>query len=111
MVYCRLMPAQPIAIDLAPTDPLVTRMERHGYINLINVVHAELQLVERMVEAPGSLRSAIHICEAAGRAYRESRVASRHLAEFARFYRLIRSDVEDTLQAAGPERILLSGSC
>ena len=95
------MPDTPIQIDLSATDPEISRLERHSFVNLINVIHAELQLVERMVDAPGSLRSAIHLAEAASRAFKESRVARRHLGEFVRFASLIESDLEETLAEAG----------
>ena len=95
------MPDTPIQIDLSATDPEIARLERHSFVNLINVIHAELQLVERMVGAPGSLRSAIHLAEAASRAFKESRVARRHLGELVRFASLIESDLEETLAEAG----------
>lgn len=76
-------------------------MERHSFVNLINVVHAELQLIERMAEVPGSLRSAIQLAEAASRAFKEARVARRHIAELARFGDLITADVEDAMRGAG----------
>jgi hypothetical protein len=91
----------PISIELSETDPEITRLERHSYINLINVVHAELQLVERMIEAPGSLRSTVHLAEAASRAFKEPRVARRHAAELARFGDLIESDLAEALAEVG----------
>jgi len=91
----------PVSIELDTTDQSLLRIERHSFVNLINVVHAELQLIERMAEAPGSLRSAIHLAEAASRAFKESRVARRHLEEFARFAELIESDVEESMRSAG----------
>lgn len=95
------MPDTPIRIDLSATDPEITRLERHSFVNLINVIHAELQLIERMLDAPGSLRSAIHLAEAASRAFKEVRVARRHLDELVRFASLIESDLEETLAEAG----------
>lgn len=95
------MPRIPISIDLSMSDASITRLERHSYVNLINVVHAELQLIERMLDAPGSLRSAIHLAEAASRAFKEGRAARRHLHELVRFRRLIESDVRETLDEAG----------
>lgn len=90
-----------ISIDLDTSDPAIARLERHSYVNLINVVHAELQLIERMVGAPGALRSAIHLAEAASRAFKEARVARRHLAELVRFAELTEADVQETLESAG----------
>ena len=95
------MPDTPIDIDLSASDPDITRLERHSFVNLINVVHAELQLIERMLDAPGSLRSAIHLAEAASRAFKEARVARRHLGELVRFASLIESDLDETLGEAG----------
>ena len=95
------MPTVPVAIDLSASDTAVARLERHSYVNLINVVHAELQLVERMIERPGSLRSAIHLAEAASRGYKEKRVARRHLWELAQFADLVESDLSEALEEAG----------
>ena len=95
------MPTVPVAIDLSASDTAVARLERHSYVNLINVVHAELQLVERMIERPGSLRSAIHLAEAASRAYKEKRVARRHLHELAQFADLVEGDLGEALEEAG----------
>ncbi len=95
------MPDTPIDIDLSASDPEIARLERHSFVNLINVVHAELQLIERMLGAPGSLRSAIHLAEAASRAFKEARVARRHLGELVRFASLIECDLDETLAEAG----------
>lgn len=95
------MTSSQIAIDLDSRDPEIIRLERHSYVNLINVVHAELQLIERMIDRPGSLRSAIHLAEAASRAFKEARVARRHLGELVRFGTLVESDLEEALQEAG----------
>lgn len=95
------MPTQPIIVDLDTSDPSLLRLERHSYVNLINVVHAELQLVERMIDAPGSLRSAINLAEAASRAFKELRVTRRHLHELVRFADLIESDLREMLEEAG----------
>ena len=95
------MPTARIAIDLDTSDPSVTRLERHSYVNLINVIHAELQLVERMIDAPGALRSTVHLAEAASRAFKESRAARRHLGELVRFAELVETDLADALADAG----------
>lgn len=95
------MPTQPITVELETSDPGLLRLERHSYVNLINVVHAELQLVERMIDAPGSLRSAINLAEAASRAFKEVRVTRRHLHELVRFADLIESDLHEMLEEAG----------
>ncbi len=95
------MAIERISIDLDTSDPAVARLERHSYVNLINVVHAELQLIERMIGAPGALRSAIHLAEAASHAFKEARAARRHLAELARFAELTESDLQEALDGAG----------
>ena len=95
------MPAQRMLIDLTSSDSAIARLERHSYVNLLNVIHAELQLVERMIDAPGSLRSAIHLSEAASRAFKEGRVARRHLNELVRYDSLIEGDLRDALSDAG----------
>ena len=95
------MPTARISIDLDTSDPSVTRLERHSYVNLINVIHAELQLVERMIDAPGALRSTVHLAEAASRAFKESRTARRHLGELVRFAELVETDLADALAEAG----------
>ncbi|MFW6312485.1 MAG: hypothetical protein ACOC2N_01205, partial [Spirochaetota bacterium] len=95
------MASERITIDLDTSDPAITRLERHSYVNLINVIHAELQLVERMIEAPGALRSTIHLAEAASRAFKEPRVARRHLGELVRFGELVESDLAEALAEAG----------
>lgn len=95
------MASERISIDLDTSDPAITRLERHSYVNLINVIHAELQLVERMIDAPGALRSTIHLAEAASRAFKEPRVARRHLGELVRFGELVASDLAEVLAEAG----------
>ncbi len=95
------MASERISIDLDTSDPAITRLERHSYVNLINVIHAELQLVERMIDAPGALRSTIHLAEAASRAFKESRAARRHLGELVRFGELVESDLAEALAEAG----------
>ncbi|TVQ25026.1 MAG: hypothetical protein EA382_07640 [Spirochaetaceae bacterium] len=82
-----------LSIDLRPTSAEAARLDRHGYVNLINVVHAELQLIERMVDAPGALRDSIRLAEAASRAFREKRVAERYLTELSRFAATIDASV------------------
>ncbi|MFP4375791.1 MAG: hypothetical protein ACLFP4_02000 [Spirochaetales bacterium] len=72
-------------IDLHPEDQQLMRLERHSYINLINVVHAELQLIERMIEAPGRLRESVRLAEYASHAFRDREVAQEHCEAFAVF--------------------------
>ena len=87
----------PFAVNLDMSDPEAVRSERHGYVNLVNVVHAELQLIERMAELPGSMKSAIRLCETAADAYREERVALRNARDLEVFARLIADDIAAAL--------------
>lgn len=73
------------SIRLNEDDPQALRIERHGYVNLINVVHAELQLIERMLDAPGSLRSTIFLAERASRAFKEPAFIDGHEESLCRF--------------------------
>ncbi|MFW5685140.1 MAG: hypothetical protein ACOC0O_00660, partial [Spirochaetota bacterium] len=57
--------------------------------------------IERMIEAPGSLRSAIHLAETASRAFKEPRTAHRHVAELVRFGDLVEADLASVLNEAG----------
>jgi len=96
------MSVQPFSVNLDTSDPDAVRSERHGYVNLINVIHAELQLVERMLEMPGSLRSAIRLCETAAESYRDHRLALREARDLETFAHLVRTDLLDiTREAAG----------
>lgn len=87
------------AIRLDEDDPQALRIERHGYVNLINVVHAELQLIERMLEAPGSLRSTIFLAERASRAFREPAFIDGHEQALCTF----RATVTGAVNAAREE--------
>lgn len=48
---------------------------RHQYVNLVHVIHAELQLIERMSGKLNAFRESIHLCEAAIRAFGERNTA------------------------------------
>ena len=86
-----------LSVDLRSTNAETARLDRHGFVNLINVVHAELQLIERMVDAPGALRDSIRLAEAASRAFREKRVAERYIGDLSRFAASIDSSVRALL--------------
>ncbi len=90
-----------IWIDLDTSDAAAARLERHGYVNLINVIHAELQLVERMIDRPGSLREAVMLSEAASWAFGEASIAREHLPQLVRFGELIERDLHAAVSAAG----------
>jgi hypothetical protein len=89
----------PLAIRLMEDDPQALRVERHGYVNLINVVHAELQLIERMLDAPGSLRQTIFLAERASRAFREPAFIDGHERSLSSFRSVVREAVT-TVRAA-----------
>ncbi len=88
-------------IDLHPEDEQLMRLERHSYINLINVVHAELQLIERMIEAPGKLRESIRLAEYASRAFKDREIAREHAEEFALFDESIERAVSGAVEESG----------
>jgi hypothetical protein len=95
-----MRPAHP-NIDLHPDDPQLVRLERHSYINLINVVHAELQLIERMIETPGKLRECIRLAEYASRAFKDRAVAVEHVEAFALFGESIERAVFKAVKESG----------
>jgi hypothetical protein len=91
----------PLSVNLDMSDPEAIRIERHGYVNLVNVVHAELQLIERLIEAPGVLRSTIRLCETAVDAFRDDRVAHRSVHDLEIFSRVVTEDIRNVLNDAG----------
>lgn len=88
-------------IDLHPDDQQLMRLERHSYINLINVVHAELQLIERMIEAPGRLRECVRLAEYASRAFKDREVACEHVESFTLFGESIDRAVSSAVAESG----------
>lgn len=90
-----------ISIDLDISDSAIARLERHSYVNLVNVIHAELQLVERMIDRPGSLRDTVLLSEAASWGFTEVEVAKKHLSELIHFGELVERDLGAALSAAG----------
>jgi hypothetical protein len=89
-----------IWIDLDTSDPAIARLERHSYVNLINVIHAELQLVERMIDKPGSLRDTVLLSEAASWGFTDVEVARKHLPELIRFGDIVERDLGAALATA-----------
>jgi hypothetical protein len=95
-----MSPLQP-QINLDAMDAASQRLERHSYINLINVVHAELQLIERMIDAPGALRDSIRLAEAASRAFKDRESAEQYAGPFSTFASDIQGTVEQLLSNSG----------
>jgi hypothetical protein len=91
-----------VAIRLDEDDAQALRIERHGYVNLINVVHAELQLIERMLDAPGSLRPTIFLAERASRAFREPAFIDGHEHSLCQFRSLVLSAVAEAREKYDP---------
>jgi hypothetical protein len=74
-----------MSIDLTFRDTEHGRASYHSYANLINVVHAELQLLERMSTPESGLRPVIRLCEIAARAFRQRQVAEEYLEALTEF--------------------------
>jgi hypothetical protein len=84
------MAARVVSIDLRFRDSNHSRLAYHSFANLINVVHAELQLLARMCDDDAALEPAIHLCEAATWAYRDEAAAQEHALALASFADRIR---------------------
>lgn len=54
-----------VSLPVAPLSPEQLRADHHGFLNAINVVHSELQLLERMLSERGIFRTEIQLCERA----------------------------------------------
>jgi hypothetical protein len=72
------MSATTLSLDLGFRDAEHLRSEYHSFANLINVVHAELQLLERMSGPDAGLRPSIRLCEAATWAFKDKTAAAEH---------------------------------
>ena len=72
------MGATTVSLDLGFRDAEHLRSEYHSFANLINVVHAELQLLERMSGPDAGLRPSIRLCEAATWAFKDPDAATEH---------------------------------
>lgn len=79
------MAATTITFDLAFRNEAELRSAYHAFANLINVVHAELQLLERMGGNPVILRVGIRLCETATRAFRDAAEAEANAPALAGF--------------------------
>jgi hypothetical protein len=97
VVYSPSMSIVPFAVNLDMSDEEASRSERHAFVNLVNVVHSELQLIERMLSARGALRGAVRLCETAAEAFRDRRVAHREARDLELFRKLIEQDIENAI--------------
>lgn len=87
------MAATTVSLDLQFRDAEHLRSEYHGFANLMNVVHAELQLLERMSGPEAGLRPSIRLCEAAAWSFKNPKVASEHGAALAEFRSRVLADL------------------
>jgi len=74
-----------VSLDLRFRDAQHLRSESHSFTNLINVIHAELQLLERMCEPETGLKPLIRVCETVVRAFKSESFASGHAGEMSDF--------------------------
>lgn len=81
----------PVAVDLRFSSTEESRSSYHGYANLLNVVHAELQLLERMSTPGPALRPVIRLCEIAARAVKHRSLAVEHCGALTEFKSRIRT--------------------
>ena len=82
-----------VTLDLSFRDAEHLRSEYHSFANLINVVHAELQLLERMCGPDAGLRPTIRLCEAAARAFKDRDSAVEHGTALAGFKDRVRANL------------------
>ena len=82
-----------VSLDLRFRDPEHLRTEYHGFANLMNVVHAELQLLERMSGPDPGLRPSIRLCEAATWSFKDREAASEHGMALAEFRSRVEADL------------------
>ncbi len=82
-----------VSLDLQFRDAEHLRSEYHGFANLMNVVHAELQLLERMSGPDAGLRPNIRLCEAATRSFKDRETASEHGSALSEFKSRVQADL------------------
>ena len=87
------MCASTVSLDLEFRDTEHLRYAYHSFANLINVVHAELQLLERMSGPDAGLRPSIRLCETATWAFKNRETAVEHAQALMEW----RSRIEDDL--------------
>lgn len=74
------MPGTDVSLPVTPLTNEELRAENHSFLNTINVVHSELQLLERMLDERGLFRVEIHLCERAIATIRRSATSAESAA-------------------------------
>ncbi|MCK4516583.1 MAG: hypothetical protein KAU31_15085 [Spirochaetaceae bacterium] len=87
------MAAIVVSLDLQFRDAEHLRSEYHSFANLMNVVHAELQLLERMSGPDAGLRPSIRMCEAATWSFKDREIATEHGPALAEFKSRVQADL------------------
>ena len=82
-----------LSINLEFSDREENRSSYRSYANLLNVVHAELQLLERMSRGDAGLRPMIRLCEIASRAFRSRPIAADHSEALTEFKTRVRTHI------------------
>lgn len=82
-----------VSLDLQFRDAEHLRSEYHSFANLMNVVHAELQLLERMSGPDAGLRPSIRLCEAATWSFKDREAAAEHGTALSEFKSLLQADL------------------
>ncbi|MBU8913439.1 MAG: hypothetical protein KOO61_05400 [Spirochaetales bacterium] len=82
-----------VSLDLQFRDAEHLRAEYHSFANLMNVVHAELQLLERMSGPDAGLRPNIRLCEAAAWSFKDPEAAAEHGLALAEFKSRVQADL------------------
>jgi len=109
------MAAVHVSIDLGFRDNEHLRAEFHRFANQINVIHAELQLLERMSGPDAGLRPSIRLCETATRAFKNAETAAGNAQALSEFASRINADlarvqVSPDYEADGREAIEIARS-
>jgi len=87
------MAAIVVSLDLQFRDAEHLRSEYHSFANLMNVVHAELQLLERMSGPDAGLRPNIRMCEAATWSFKDRETAAEHGPVLVEFKSRVQADL------------------
>jgi len=87
------MAATVVSLDLQFRDAEHLRSEYHSFANLMNVVHAELQLLERMTGPDAGLRPTIRLCEAATWSFKDRETAVEHGPALSEFRSRVQADI------------------
>ena len=87
------MAASVVTPDLSFRNEEHLRSAYHSFANLINVVHAELQLLERMCGPDSNLRPTIRLCEAATWSFKDPDAAAEHGEALTEFRTRVQTDI------------------